>query len=202
MNRPPERKSWAEKSCFTCGDMGRIGKRIIQIPKGVEVKAQGGKISVKGPKGTLEQEHNLFIKIEIKDGTVQTVCGSHDPKLLAMQGLYNSLIYNMIVGVTDGFQKRLELVGVGYRAAKQGKGLQLQLGHSHPVVIEPPVGIEILVEGTNKVVIKGMDKQVVGEVAANIRGIRPVEPYKGKGVRYEGEKVVKKAGKAAKTAGA
>ncbi len=166
------------------------------------MKAQGGKIFVKGPKGVLEQEHNLFITIEIKDGTVQTVCGSRDPKLLAMQGLYNSLIYNMIVGVTDGFQKRLELVGVGYRAAKQGKGLQLQLGHSHPVIIEPPVGIEIMVEGTNKVVVKGMDKQVVGAVAANIRGVRPVEPYKGKGVRYEGEKVIKKAGKAAKTAGA
>lgn len=182
--------------------MGRIGKRLIEIPKGVEVKVLDGKIQVKGPKGLLAQEYNHAVKIEVTDGKVATLCQSKDPKIAALQGLYNSLVKNMIEGVTNGFEKRLEMIGVGYRAAKQGKNLQISIGYSHPVIVEPPEGVELAVEGTNKIVVKGIDKQVVGEIAAEIRMIREVEPYKGKGIRYAGEVVRKKAGKAAKAAGA
>ena len=181
--------------------MGRIGRRILEIPKGVEVKVTDGNISVKGPKGLLNQKFITVIKVEVKDNTVVTRCESKDPKILALQGLYNSLIKNMIDGVTNGFEKKLEMVGVGYRAAKQGKGLQIQIGYSHPVNVDPPEGIELLVEGTNKITVKGIDKRLVGEIAAEIRSIREVEPYKGKGIRYAGERVRKKAGKAAKAAG-
>jgi large subunit ribosomal protein L6 len=180
--------------------MGRIGKRLIEIPKGVEVKVVDGTIQVKGPKGNLVQEYNALIKIEVKDNKVQTVCKSRDPKLLALQGLYNSLVKNMVEGVTSGFEKKLEMVGVGYRAAKQGKNLQIQIGYSHPVIVEPPEGIELQLEGVNKITVKGIDKQLVGEIAAEIRRIREVEPYKGKGIKYAGERVRKKAGKAAKAA--
>jgi large subunit ribosomal protein L6 len=180
--------------------MGRIGKRLIQIPSGVEVKVLDGKVQVKGPKGSLAQEYNSLIKIEVKESKVHTICEAKDPKILALQGLYNSLVKNMIEGVTNGFEKKLEMVGVGYRAAKQGKNLQIQIGYSHPVVVEPPEGIELLVEGVNKITVKGVDKQRVGEVAAEIRRIRKVEPYKGKGIKYAGEQVRKKAGKAAKAA--
>ena len=180
--------------------MGRIGKRIIQIPAGVEIKVTDGRILVKGPKGSLTQEYDSRIQIETKDKALKTLCKSKDPKVLALQGLYNSLVKNMIEGVTGGFEKKLELVGVGYRVAKQGNNLQVQIGYSHPIVVEPPQGIEILTEGTNKITVKGMDKHLVGEVAAKIRRIREVEPYKGKGVRYAGERVRKKAGKAAKAA--
>lgn len=180
--------------------MGRIGQRVIEIPAGVEVSAQDGKLEVKGPKGSLVQEYNPNIKIEIAQNKVHTICKSRDPKLLALQGLYNSIVKNMICGVTSGFEKKLEIIGVGYRAAKQGKNLQLQIGYSHPVVIEPPPGIEIEVVGANKITVKGIDKQLVGEVAAEIRRIREVEPYKGKGIKYLGEQTRKKAGKAAKAA--
>lgn len=182
--------------------MGRIGKRLIEIPKGVEVKVVDGAVHVKGPKGSLTQSYNTSITIEVKDSKVQTICKSRDPKVLALQGLYNSLVKNMIVGVTEGFEKRLEMVGVGYRAAKQGKNLNILIGYSHPVVVEPFDGVELSVEGVNKIIVKGIDKQQVGEMAAEIRRIREVEPYKGKGVRYAGERVRKKAGKAAKAAGA
>ncbi len=129
-----------------------------------------------------------------------TTVQSTDQKAAALQGLYNSLIKNMIIGVTQGYEKKLEMVGVGYRAAKQGKSLQLQIGYSHPRVTAPPEGIELSTEGTNKIIVKGTDKQVVGEIAAEIRRVREVEPYKGKGIRYAGEVVRKKAGKAAKAA--
>jgi large subunit ribosomal protein L6 len=180
--------------------MGRIGKRIIKIPSGVAVKVEDGNIQVKGPKGSLIQEYNTMIEIQVKENDLQTICKSRDPKILALQGLYNSLVKNMIEGVTNGFEKKLEMVGVGYRAAKQGKSLQIQIGYSHPVVIEAPEGIELQVEGVNKITVKGADKQLVGEIAAQIRRIREVEPYKGKGIRYAGERVRKKAGKAAKAA--
>lgn len=180
--------------------MGRIGKRLIQIPSGVEVKVLDGKIQVKGPKGSLVQEYNSRIKIEVNENKVHTICKAKDPKILALQGLYNSLVKNMIEGVTSGFEKKLEMVGVGYRASKQGKNLQFQIGYSHPVVVEPPEGIELVLEGVNKITVKGIDKQLVGEVAAGIRRIRKVEPYKGKGIRYAGERVRKKAGKVAKVA--
>jgi len=180
--------------------MGRIGKRLLEIPKGVEVKVIDGTIQVKGPKGLLTQEYNHAIKIEVKDNKVTTLVQSKDPKVSALQGLYNSLVKNMMIGVTEGFEKKLEMVGVGYRAAKQGKNLQLQIGYSHPVIIEPPEGIELATEGANKIIIKGTNKQLVGEIAAEIRRVREVEPYKGKGIRYVGEVVRKKAGKAAKAA--
>jgi len=180
--------------------MGRIGKRIITIPAGVDVAVNDGKIVVKGPKGTLEQAYNLAIKVTVEAGKVATLTQSRDPKDASLQGLYNSLINNMIDGVTKGFEKRLEIEGVGYRAALQGKNLQLQMGFSHPVIIQTPAGIEIVVEGTNKISVKGIDKQLVGAVAAEIRQVREVEPYKGKGLRYAGEVVRRKAGKAAKAA--
>jgi large subunit ribosomal protein L6 len=181
--------------------MGRIGKRKLEIPKGVEIKVTNGNIQVKGPKGVLNQEYLIVIKVEVKENSVTTLCESRDPKVLALQGLYNSLIKNMIDGVTNGFEKKLEMIGVGYRAAKQGKSLQIQIGYSHPVSVDPPEGIELLVEGNNKITVKGIDKRLVGEIAAEIRRIREVEPYKGKGIRYVGERVRKKAGKAAKAAG-
>lgn len=181
--------------------MGRIGKRLLEIPKGVEVKVSEDKVTVKGPKGMLEQKYLPQIKIEVKDNKVATLILSDDPKANALQGLYNSLIKGMIEGVTNGFEKKLEMIGVGYRVAKQGKGLQIQIGYSHPVVFEPPAGIEFATEGANKIIVKGIDKQLVGEVAASIRMTREVEPYKGKGIRYVGEQVRKKAGKAAKAAG-
>ncbi|MBU1026862.1 MAG: 50S ribosomal protein L6 [Candidatus Margulisbacteria bacterium] len=181
--------------------MGRIGKRLLEIPKGVEVKVVDGTIQVKGSKGSLIQQYKQLVKIEVADGKVKMACQSKDPKILALQGLYNSLVNNMIIGVTQGFEKRLEMVGVGYRAAKQGKGLQISIGFSHPVIVDAPDGIELSVEGTNKIIVKGVDKQLVGAVAADIKAIRKVEPYKGKGIRYAGERVRKKAGKAAKVAG-
>ena len=180
--------------------MGRIGKRIIDIPAGAEVKVLDGMILVKGPKGSLQQSYNLAVKIEVKDSKVSTQISSKDPKVAALQGLYNSLINNMIDGVTKGFEKRLEIEGVGYRAILQGKNLQLQVGLSHPTIIQPPAGIEITVQGTNKISVKGIDKQLVGAVTAEIRSKREVEPYKGTGIRYAGERVRKKAGKAAKAA--
>ncbi|MFH1347890.1 MAG: 50S ribosomal protein L6 [Candidatus Margulisiibacteriota bacterium] len=180
--------------------MGRIGKRLLEIPQGVTVKVVDGTIQIKGPKGSLTQEYLPAVRIEVLDNKVQTFCASKDPRILALQGLYNSLVKNMIEGVTSGFEKKLEMVGVGYRATKQGKGLHILIGYSHPVIVEPPDGIELAVEGTNKISVKGIDKQLVGEIAAEIRSIREVEPYKGKGIRYAGEKVRKKAGKAAKAA--
>jgi large subunit ribosomal protein L6 len=182
--------------------MGRIGKRQLEVPKDVEIKVSAGSFSVKGPKGILTQEYRPIIKMEFKDGKLSTLCQSKDPKSLALQGLYNSLAKNMIDGVTKGFEKKLELVGVGYRVAKQGKSLNISIGYSHPVVIEPPAGIDFEIEGQNKITVKGIDKQLVGELAAEIRSVREVEPYKGKGIRYQGEIVRKKAGKAAKAAGA
>lgn len=159
-----------------------------------------GAVVVKGPKGQLTQPYKPVIEIKVEQGSVHTICHSQDKQLLALQGLYNSLINNMIQGVTSGFEKRLEMVGVGYRVAKQGKDLQLAIGFSHPVVVTAPAGIDFETEGVNKITVKGIDKQLVGELAAEIRSIREVEPYKGKGIKYAGEIVRKKAGKAAKAA--
>ena len=182
--------------------MGRIGKRILNIPKGVEIKVEGDTVMVKGPKGSLTQVLRPEVKILIEGDKVSTVCGSSEAKARALHGLYNSLLKNMLDGVTLGFQKELELVGVGYRAQLQGKKLSLSLGFSHPVEVDPPAGIIFEVEGQTKVKVKGINKQVVGEIAAEVRSIREVEPYKGKGIRYLGEIVRRKAGKAAKTASA
>lgn len=178
--------------------MARIGKRILTIPAGVEVKVADGRISVKGPKGTLTQTYLPAIRIEVKDNKVTTLCDATDPKTLALHGLYNSLIKNMLDGVTKGFTKDLDLVGVGYRAQLQGKKLTLALGFSHPVEFDPPPGIEFEVAGGTHIKIKGIDRQAVGQIASVIRKKRKVEPYKGKGIRYFGEQVRRKAGKAAK----
>jgi len=180
--------------------MSRIGRAQITIPAGVTVKLEGSLIMVKGMKGELRQELNPQIKIKIDEGKIILSRTGEDSKVRALHGLYGALIANMIAGVSGGFEKNLELTGVGYRAALQGKNLVLSLGYSHPIEIAPPEGIEFKVEGQNKIKISGFDRARVGQVAANVRNQRPVEPYKGKGIKYAGEIVKRKAGKAVKAA--
>lgn len=177
--------------------MSRIGRAPIEIPKDVTVTFSGDTVSVKGPKGTLSQKIDPSIKIKIEGSVVTVSRSSEDKKHKSMHGLYRSLVSNMIKGVHTGFEKNLEITGVGYRAAKEGKKLVLSMGYSHPVSVDPPAGIEFVVEGQTKVKVVGADKQVVGQVASNIKYVRPVEPYKGKGIRYAGQYVRRKAGKAA-----
>ena len=179
--------------------MSRIGKAPITVPAGVDVKVDGRRISVTGPKGTLERQIPGTITVS-QDGDTLTVERPNDEnKVKAMHGLTRSLVNNMVIGVTEGFKKNLEIVGVGYRAEAQGPGaLRLNLGFSHPVDVKAPEGITFEVPVQTQVVVVGIDKEVVGQVAANIRSIRKPEPYKGKGVRYAGERVLRKAGKAGK----
>jgi len=177
--------------------MSRIGRAPIEIPKDVTVTFSGDTVSVKGPKGTLSQKIDPSIKIKIEGSVVTVSRSSEDKKHKSMHGLYRSLVSNMIKGVHTGFEKNLEITGVGYRASKEGKKLVLSMGYSHPVSVDPPAGIEFVVEGQTKVKVVGADKQVVGQVASNIKYVRPVEPYKGKGIRYAGQYVRRKAGKAA-----
>ncbi|WP_067842437.1 50S ribosomal protein L6 [Amphibacillus sediminis] len=178
--------------------MSRIGLKVIEIPQGVEVKNENNRVTVKGPKGELTRQLHEDMTINI-DGNELTVVRPSDNKMhKALHGTTRSLIANMIEGVHQGFQKALEIQGVGYRAQKQGKKLVVNAGYSHPVEIEEPAGIEIEVPANTKVVVKGIDKELVGAVAANIRAIRKPEPYKGKGIRYEGEYVRRKEGKTAK----
>jgi large subunit ribosomal protein L6 len=178
--------------------MSRIGKQPIDIPAGIDIKIDNNYIVVKGPKGELSQKLHDKIRIDIEGNTL-LVKRVDDSKLSrSLHGLYRTLINNMVEGVQKGFEKRLEIAGVGYRASMKGKDLDLSLGFSHPVVITPPEGIEFAVEGQQKVIVKGIDKQLVGQVAANIRKLRKTEPYKGKGIKYEGEKVIRKAGKSGK----
>lgn len=178
--------------------MSRIGKQPITVPAGVEVKIDGTTVTVKGSKGELTQTFNELMTITYEDGTISVTRPDDSREARAFHGLTRSLINNMVIGVSEGYQKNLDLVGVGYRAALKGKDLDLSLGFSHPVVVNPPEGITFECPSQTKIVIKGIDKQVVGQIAAEIRGIRPPEPYKGKGVRYEGEHVRRKLGKAAK----
>jgi large subunit ribosomal protein L6 len=180
--------------------MSRIGKQPITIPDGVKVDLQGSRVTVEGPRGTLHQDVHPRMKVTIEDGTVSVQRSSDDRLDKSLHGLTRTLIANMVEGVTNGFEKRLEIQGVGYRAALQGKDIELQVGYSHPVRVQAPDGIEFEVPAPTRISVRGIDKQLVGETAANIRKVRKPEPYKGKGIRYEGEYVRKKAGKAAKGA--
>jgi large subunit ribosomal protein L6 len=179
--------------------MSRIGNAPITVPSGVDVTINGRNISVKGPKGQLDREIPGDITMSL-DGETLTVARANDEnKTKALHGLARSLVNNMVIGVTEGFKKELEIVGVGYRAEAQGPGgLRLNLGFSHTVDVKAPEGITFEVPQQTQVVVSGIDKEVVGQVAANIRSIRKPEPYKGKGVRYAGERVLRKAGKAGK----
>ena len=177
--------------------MSRIGKQPIPLPDGVEVTIEPELVRVQGPKGELHERVNRDIDVKQENGEVLVTRPSNRGDHRALHGLTRSLIANMVEGVTNGFEKRLEIQGVGYRAQLQGRKLVLALGYSHPVEIEAPEGIEFEVPQPTRIVVRGISKQVVGEVAANIRKQRPPEPYKGKGIRYEGEYVARKVGKRA-----
>ena len=176
--------------------MSRIGRKPVAIPAGVEVTLNGQTLTVKGPKGTLTRTFNDRMNIAVDNNEIVVTRPSDDKEDRSLHGLTRTLISNMVEGVTTGFKKELEINGVGYRAAKQGNKLALTLGFSHPVEMEAPAGITIEVPAPNKIVVSGADKEVVGAVAADIRKWRKPEPYKGKGIRYEGEVVRRKAGKA------
>lgn len=176
--------------------MSRIGKQPIPVPAGVEVQIEGNNVRVKGPRGQLEKNLHRDMIIKYEEGRLLVERPSDNKLHRSLHGLTRTLLYNMVVGVTNGFQKNLELVGVGYRASKQGKKLVLAVGYSHPVEIEPDEGLEVEVPAPTKINVKGVDKEKVGALAAAIRAVREPEPYKGKGIRYEGEYIRRKAGKA------
>ena len=178
--------------------MSRVGKKPIEIPAGVTVTLNNNTVTVKGPKGELTRSFNPEIGILIEDNIINISRPSDEKQLRALHGTTRAVIANMVEGVSKGFEKGLELIGVGYRAQKQGTKLVLNVGYSHPVEIEPEKGLEIEVPANTKVIVKGTDKERVGALAANIRGVRPPEPYKGKGIRYEGEYVRRKEGKTGK----
>ena len=179
--------------------MSRIGKAPVTVPSGVDITVDGTTITVKGPKGTLSRVIPGDITISQEDGVLNVARPDDERRNRALHGLTRSLVNNMVIGVTDGFKKNLEIVGVGYRAEAQGPtGLRLNLGFSHPVTVQAPEGITFEVPTPTQVVVNGIDKEVVGQVAANVRSIRKPEPYKGKGVRYAGERVLRKAGKTGK----
>src|SRR6187200_2210234 len=179
--------------------MSRIGIRPIEVPKGVDVTiGDSNEISVKGPKGSLSANFSPDLLISRENGTITVARPSEAREHRSLHGLTRTLLNNMIVGVTDGFRKNLEITGVGYRAAMDGKALVLNVGYSHPVRMTPPEGVSYALDGLTKISVAGYDKQVVGEEAARIRRVRPPEPYKGKGIRYEGEVVRRKAGKTGK----
>ncbi|MDD2857287.1 MAG: 50S ribosomal protein L6 [Candidatus Nanopelagicales bacterium] len=178
--------------------MSRIGRLPIALPAGVTVQIDGQLVTVTGPKGNLSLTVAEPIAVSQEDGVLSVTRPNDERRSRALHGLSRTLIANMVIGVTTGFEKSLELVGTGYRVAAKGTDLEFQLGFSHPVLVPAPAGISFQVESPVKLRIQGIDKQQVGEVAANIRKIRPPEPYKGKGVRYEGEVIRRKAGKAGK----
>jgi len=177
--------------------MSRIGRKPVPVPEAVTVEIAPGSVAVKGPKGELAQTLSREMTIQQEDGVVTVSRPTDRGEHRALHGLTRSLIANMVEGVTDGFEKRLEIQGVGYRAQLKGKSLELALGYSHPVSIEVPEGIDFEVPQPTEIVVRGIDKQLVGQVAADIRKRRPPEPYKGKGVRYKGEQVLRKVGKRA-----
>lgn len=179
--------------------MSRIGQAPIAVPQGVKVDIKdGNKIEIKGPKGVLSREFLNGLKIRFQDSSLIVERLSNARNVRSLHGLTRTLIANMVQGVNNGFEKNLTILGMGYRVLKQGNNLQIQIGYSHPVIVPPPEGITFDVEGNNKIIVRGIDKQLVGQVAANIRKIRAPEPYKGKGIRYEAEKVKTKIGKAGK----
>lgn len=178
--------------------MSRTGRKPIAVPQGVEIKYEGNLITVKGPKGQLERNIHPDMIVKIEDNVITIERPSDNKEHKAMHGTTRSLIANMVEGVSTGYQKNLEIVGVGYRAQKQGNKLVLNMGYSHPVEIEPPAGIEIDVPAATKISVKGADKELVGEIAAKIRAVREPEPYKGKGIKYENERIRRKAGKTGK----
>ena len=178
--------------------MSRIGKEPISVPSDVQVSIEGRSVGVTGPKGSLDLDLPGEINVRQEDGTVLVERPNDDRKNKALHGLTRSLINNMVIGLSEGFKKELEIVGVGYRAAKSGDGLELQLGFSHPVKVKAPDGITFDVPEPTQIIVSGINKEVGGQVAADIRSYRKPEPYKGKGIRYAGEYVARKAGKAAK----
>jgi large subunit ribosomal protein L6 len=178
--------------------VSRIGKQPIPVPSGVEVKIDGTTVSVKGPKGELTRTFSEMMGISVEEGTILVTRPDDSREAKSLHGLTRTLVSNMVTGVSEGFAKNLEIVGVGYRATLKGKDLELALGFSHPVLVTPEPGIEFEVPQPTRITVRGIDKQRVGQVAAEIRAWRKPEPYKGKGVRYEGEYVRRKLGKAAK----
>ncbi|MEN0664788.1 50S ribosomal protein L6 [Caldifermentibacillus hisashii] len=178
--------------------MSRIGKKPIEVPAGVTVTLNGNRVTVKGPKGELSREFNKDITIIVEDNVVTVTRPSDSKEHRTVHGTTRAILANMVEGVSKGFEKSLELIGVGYRAQKQGNKLVLSVGYSHPVEITPENGLEIDVPSNTQIVVKGIDKEQVGALAANIRDVRPPEPYKGKGIRYVGEYVRRKEGKTGK----
>jgi large subunit ribosomal protein L6 len=177
--------------------MSRVGKKPITVPSNVKVSQSEGVVVVEGPGGRLSQSMHGDIKMEIRDGRLILTRPSDSKRHRAMHGLYRALIANMVTGVSTGFERSLEIEGVGYRAEKTGRAISFSLGYSHPIVLIPPEGIDVKLEGLNKLTVSGIDKQLVGQVAAKIRSFRPPEPYKGKGIRYTDEHIRRKAGKTA-----
>ena len=178
--------------------MSRIGKKPIEIPSGVDVQIAGNVITVRGPKGMESVTFRDEVKVSVVENKIVVEPNSDDRKTGALHGLFRTLIANAVTGVSKGFEKKLEIVGVGYRANMEGSNLNMALGYSHPVLVVPPAGVSISVEANTKITVSGTNKQAVGDVAAFIRGKRPPEVYKGKGVKYEGEYIRRKAGKAGK----
>ena len=178
--------------------MSRIGNKPIAIPEGIEVKIDGHKITVKGPKGTLEREVHKDITLEMKDNMVNVIRKDDEPANKSLHGLTRTLINNMIIGVKEGYNKELQINGVGYRVAKQGKDLNLTLGYSHPVIFEAPEGITFDVPNPNTIIVNGIDKELVGQTAAVLRTQRPPEVYRGKGIKYADEVIRRKVGKTGK----
>ena len=176
--------------------MSRIGKAPVEVPSGVNVEIAGRSVKVRGPKGELSVPVGRGVEVRQEDGSIVLDRASDAPDHKAMHGLTRSLVQNAVTGVTEGFSKTLQIAGVGYRAALQGRGVNLQVGYSHPVVVQPREGVEFEVPNATTIVVRGIDKQRVGQMAAEIRRVRPPEPYKGKGIRYSDEKIRRKVGKA------
>jgi large subunit ribosomal protein L6 len=175
--------------------MSRIGRIPIAVPPGVQVDIEGNRVTVKGPKGTLTREIHPDMKVEKQDSSLLVTRPSDSRIHRSLHGLTRTLVANMVEGVTNGFSRRLEVNGVGYRAQQVGKDIVLQMGFSHPVQVEPPEGISFAVEGNNRIIVSGIDKELVGEIAARIRAVKPPEPYKGKGIKYAEEQIRRKVGK-------